>query len=173
MLGSTVYAVQIAALPTLQGMSAFNVNELYYDQNDRGLYRYYTGISNDKNIAAANLNTLKQSGYEDAYIVKVVNGTNIGNTHDDIVPDNKNTGTVYRVQIGAFAGDPNSATQTRINSLKASGYTVHTSQSGKYTVYTVGDCKTREQADALQKQLVGKGFKESYVATFVNGVKQN
>ena len=170
MLGSTVYAVQIAALPTLQGMDAFNVNELYYDQNDRGLYRYYTGISYDQNIAAANLNTLKQSGYEDAYIVKIVNGTNIGST--SVKPDN-NAGTVYRVQIGAFAGEPNSDTQTRINKLKSNGYTVHTSQSGKYTVYTVGDCNTHAQADALKKQLVNQGFKESYVAKFVNGVKQN
>ena len=178
MLGSTVYAVQIAALPKLLGMEAFNVNELYYDQNDGGLYRYYTGISNDKNIAAANLNTLRQSGYEDAYIVKVVNGCNIGSasgTKDDksTPTANTNTGTVYRVQIGAFATTPNGDIMKRINALKSSGYTVHTSQSGKYTVYTVGDCKTREQATALKQQLVGKGFNESYVATFVNGVKQN
>lgn len=178
MLGSTVYAVQIAALPKLLGMEAFNVNELYYDQNEGGLYRYYTGISNDKNIAAANLNTLRQSGYEDAYIVKVVNGINIGSasgTKDDKVTPSANTttGTVYRVQIGAFATTPNGDIMKRINALKSSGYTVHTSQSGKYTVYTVGDCKTREQAAALKQQLVGKGFNESYVATFVNGVKQN
>ena len=60
-----------------------------------------------------------------------------------------------------------------INNLKANGYTVHTTQPGKYTVYTVGDCKTREQASALKQQLIGQGFAESYVATFVNGVKQN
>lgn len=176
MLGSTVYAVQIAALPKLLGLDAFNVNELYYDQNDGGLYRYYTGISNDKNIASANLSTLRQSGYDDAYIVKVVNGVNIGSSSDkdkDVDTKKTSTGTVYRVQIGAFATTPNGDIQKRINNLKSNGYTVHTTQSGKYTVYTVGDCKTREQADALKRQLVGKGFKESYVATFVNGVKQN
>ena len=185
MLGSTVYAVQIAALPKLLGLEAFNVNELYYDQNDGGLYRYYTGISNDKNIAAANLNTLRQSGYEDAYIVKVVNGVNIGNANGTNANNNNytntntntntttTTGTVYRVQIGAFATSPNGDILNRINALKAKGYTVHTTQSGKYTVYTVGDCKTREQAATLRQQLVGQGFAESYVATFVNGVKQN
>ena len=180
MLGSTVYAVQIAALPKLLGLDAFNVNELYYDQNDGGLYRYYTGISNDKNIASANLNTLRQSGYDDAYIVKVVNGVNIGNANGTTANNtntNTNTttttGTVYRVQIGAFATNPNGDILKRINNLKANGYTVHTTQSGKYTVYTVGDCKTREQASALKQQLIGQGFAESYVATFVNGVKQN
>ena len=180
MLGSTVYAVQIAALPKLLGLDAFNVNELYYDQNDGGLYRYYTGISNDKNIASANLSTLRQSGYDDAYIVKVVNGVNIGNANGTTANNtNTNTnpttttGTVYRVQIGAFATNPNGDILKRINNLKANGYTVHTTQSGKYTVYTVGDCKTREQASALKQQLIGQGFAESYVATFVNGVKQN
>ena len=180
MLGSTVYAVQIAALPTLQGLSTFNVNELYYDRNDAGLYRYYTGVSNDKAIAAANLNTLRQSGYEDAYIVKIVNGQNIGSpSADKDTPKQTTTttttskGTTYRVQIGAFASQPNSDIQNRINALKAKGYTVNTTQSGRYTVYTVGDCATREQANTLRTQLVGQGFKESYVATFVNGVKQN
>ncbi|MBR4327021.1 MAG: SPOR domain-containing protein [Bacteroidales bacterium] len=173
MLGSTVYAVQIAALPTLQGMGTFNVNELYYDQNNAGLYRYYTGISNDRNITAANLNTLKQSGYTDAYVVKIVNGQNIGRPTGDDNIDNIVKGTVYRVQIGAFVGNPNPDTQKRINNLKTKGYTVHTSQSGKYTVYTVGDCPTREQAETLKKNLAGQGFKDGYVATFVNGVKKN
>ncbi|MBQ5512763.1 MAG: hypothetical protein IIT83_03660, partial [Bacteroidales bacterium] len=135
MLGSTVYAVQIAALPKLLGLEAFNVDELYYDQNDGGLYRYYTGISNDKNIAAANLNTLRQSGYDDAYIVKVVNGVNIGNANGTNANNNNytntntntntttTTGTVYRVQIGAFATSPNGDILNRINALKAKGYT--------------------------------------------------
>jgi hypothetical protein len=173
MLGSTVYAVQIAALPTLQGMGTFNVSELYYDQNDAGLYRYYTGISNDQSITATNLNTLKQSGYTDAYVVKIVNGTNIGRPTNDDIKNNPSKGTVYRVQIGAFAGSPNPDVQKRINALKSKGYTVHVSQSGKYTVYNVGDCDTREQADQLKTQLAGQGFKEGYVTTFVNGVKQN
>nr|MCR5454310.1 SPOR domain-containing protein [Bacteroidales bacterium] len=147
----------------------------YYDQNNAGLYRYYTGVSNDRNITTTNLNTLKQSGYEDAYIVKVVNGQNIGSPSKSDAASTSNTtsGTVYRVQIGAFAGNPNSEIQKRINALKAKGYNVHVSQSGKYTVYNVGNCTTREQANQLKTQLVNQGFKESYVTTFVNGVKQN
>jgi hypothetical protein len=176
-LSSTVYAVQISSLPKLLDVSSFNVSELYYDRNDAGLYRYYTGVSPDLNIATTNLQTMKQSGYEDAYLIKVVDGKNAGSAaqKNNTVPA-KNTaeqGTVYRVQIGAFTDNLSEDTKKRINSLKSKGYTVHTSQSGIYTVYTVGDCKTREQADKLKKQLVGQGFKDSYVATFVNGKKQN
>ncbi|MCR4561466.1 MAG: SPOR domain-containing protein [Bacteroidales bacterium] len=176
-LSSTVYAVQISSLPKLLDVSSFNVSELYYDRNDAGLYRYYTGVSPDLNIATTNLQTMKQSGYEDAYLIKVVDGKNAGSAaqKNNTAPA-KNTaeqGTVYRVQIGAFTDNLSEDTKKRINSLKSKGYTVHTSQSGIYTVYTVGDCKTREQADKLKKQLVGQGFKDSYVATFVNGKKQN
>ena len=171
-LSNTVYAVQISSLPKLLDLSSFNVDELYYDRNDAGLYRYYTGISADYNIATANLQTMKQSGYEDAYLVKVVDGKNSGSAASKTVVDTEK-GTVYRVQIGAFSGTLNADTKKRIDALKSKGYTVHTSQSGVYTVYTVGDCKTREQADKLKKQLVNQGFKESYVATFVNGKKQN
>ena len=177
-LPSTVYAVQISSLPKLLDVSSFNVSELYYDRNDAGLYRYYTGISPDLNIATSNLHTMKESGYEDAYIVKIVNGKNTGSTTSktstQTTPSTKTEqGTVYRVQIGAFADNINQETKQKINSLKSKGYTVHTSQSGKYTVYTVGDCKTRQQADAVKAQLVKLGFKDSYVATFVNGKKQN
>lgn len=176
-LSSTVYAVQISSLPKLLDVSSFNVSELYYDRNDAGLYRYYTGISPDLNIATTNLQTMKQSGYEDAYLIKVVDGKNAGSAsqknNSQPQTSGNETGTVYRVQIGAFTDNLNEDTKKRINSLKSKGYTIHTSQSGIYTVYTVGDCKTREQADKLKKQLVGQGFKDSYVATFVNGKKQN
>ena len=120
---------------------------------------------------------MKQSGYEDAYLIKVVDGKNAGSAsqknNSQPQTSGNETGTVYRVQIGAFTDNLNEDTKKRINSLKSKGYTIHTSQSGIYTVYTVGDCKTREQADKLKKQLVGQGFKDSYVATFVNGKKQN
>lgn len=174
-LTSTVYAVQISSVPTLLNMSAFNVSELYYDQNDAGLYRYYTGVSNDINIAKTNLQTMKASGYDDAYLVKVVDGKNLGAASSAQTGNSGNgnaKGTVYRVQIGAYTENLNADTKAKINRLKSNGYTVHTSQSGKYTVYTVGDCTTREQADKLKVQLRGQGFAESYVVTFVNGVKQ-
>jgi hypothetical protein len=178
-LSNTVYAVQISSLPKLLDMSSFNVSELYYDRNDAGLYRYYTGVSPDLSIATMNLQTMKQSGYEDAYLIKVVDGKNSGSAASKNTPASSvNTaatekGTVYRVQIGAFTDNLSGDTKNKINSLKAKGYTVHTSKSGKYTVYTVGDCKTRAQADQLKTQLVGQGFRDSYVATFVNGIKQN
>ena len=171
-LGSTLYAVQISSLPKLLGKDAFNVSELYYDNNDAGLYRYYTGISNDINIANANLATLRQLGYDDAYIVKVVDGINKGGASA-----NKNNNTpqsypVYRVQIGAYKASLSAQSKQQIDKLKNAGYPVHNSKSGEYTVYTVGDCGSREEADKLRKELVAKGYKEAYVVVFVNGVKQ-
>lgn len=173
-IGQDGYAVQIAALPTLLNAATFNVNELYYDQNTSGLYRYYTGFSSNIDIAKANYATLLNSGYEDAFLVKITNGQN-----NSIVSTKNNTnqnasistGTIYRVQIGAFKESLSKANKTAIDKLKTS-YTVHTSKSGQYTVYTVGDCKTRAQAEKIQKDLVNRGFKESYIVTFINGVKQ-
>ncbi|MBO4371837.1 MAG: SPOR domain-containing protein [Bacteroidales bacterium] len=169
-ISGTAYAVQISSVPTLLNKSAFNVNQLYYDQNDGGLYRYYTGISTDLNIAKANLKTMKACGYEDAYIIKVSGGRNAGSISANNSQPASNH-TIYRVQIGAFKAALSKENKSKIEKLKKS-YAVHTSQSGEYTVYTVGDCDTRAQADNLRADLVKRGYTESYVVTFINGVKQ-
>lgn len=169
-ISGTAYAVQISSVPTLLNKSAFNVNQLYYDQNDGGLYRYYTGISTDLNIAKANLKTMKACGYEDAYIIKVSGGRNAGSVSANNSQPASNR-TIYRVQIGAFKSALSKENKSKIEKLKKS-YAVHTSQSGEYTVYTVGDCDTRAQADNLRADLVKRGYTESYVVTFINGVKQ-
>ncbi|MBR4266589.1 MAG: SPOR domain-containing protein [Bacteroidales bacterium] len=169
-LSSTVYAVQISSVPTFLNASAFNVDELYYDQNGAGLYRYYTGVSSDINIAKTNLQTMKSAGYEDAYLIKVVDGKNSGavsSNNNNVAPY-----TLYRVQIGAYKAALTSDTQKRINNLKNRGYAVHKSQSGEYTVFTVGDCESRDKADKLRAELLKLGYTESYVVRFVNGVKQ-
>lgn len=170
-ISGTAYAVQISSVPTLLTKSSFNVNQLYYDQNNGGLYRYYTGVSTDMGIAKANLATMKACGYEDAYIIKVSNGTNMGPVSGNSNPQTTSNRTIYRVQIGAYKSALSKDSKAKMEKLKKS-YAVHTSQSGAYTVYTVGDCDTRAQADKLRADLVKLGYTESYVVTFINGVKQ-
>ena len=169
-ISGTAYAVQISSVPTLLNKSSFNVNQLFYDQNNGGLYRYYTGVSTDLNIAKANLQTMKACGYEDAYIIKVSNGQNSGPVAASN-PQTASNKTVYRVQIGAYKSALSKEVKNKMDKLKKS-YAVHTSKSGEYTVYTVGDCDTRAQADNLRANLVKLGYTESYVVTFINGVKQ-
>ena len=169
-ISGTAYAVQISSVPTLLNKSSFNVNQLFYDQNNGGLYRYYTGVSTDLNIAKANLQTMKACGYEDAYIIKVSNGQNAGPVTSSN-PQTASNKTVYRVQIGAYKSALSKEVKNKMDKLKKS-YAVHTSKSGEYTVYTVGDCDTRAQADNLRANLVKLGYTESYVVTFINGVKQ-
>lgn len=171
-LPGELFAVQISSVPTLLNAKAFNVSELYYDRNDAGLYRYYTGISNDINIANSNLSTMRQSGYDDAYIVHVVDGKNTGSASSAKAGSQQANYPVYRVQIGAYKSALSSNTQKQINTLKSQGYNVHTSKSGEYTVYCVGDCGSRDQAEKLRKELQQKGYPEAYIVTFVNGVKQ-
>lgn len=170
-ISGTAYAVQISSVPTLLTKSAFNVNQLFYDQNEGGLYRYYTGVSTDLNIAKANLSTMKACGYEDAYIIKVSGGKNSGAVSANNTQPAANNRTIYRVQIGAYKSALSKDNKNKMEKLKKS-YPVHTSQSGEYTVYTVGDCDTRAQADQLRANLVKMGYTESYVVTFINGVKQ-
>ncbi|MBO4244678.1 MAG: SPOR domain-containing protein [Bacteroidales bacterium] len=169
-ISGTAYAVQISSVPTLLTKSSFNVNQLYYDQNNGGLYRYYTGVSTDMGIAKANLATMKACGYEDAYIIKVSGGKNVGAVSGNN-PQTAANRTIYRVQIGAYKSALSKDNKNKMEKLKRS-YAVHTSQSGEYTVYTVGDCDTRAQADKLRAELVKLGYTESYVVTFINGVKQ-
>ena len=169
-ISGTAYAVQISSVPTLLNKSSFNVNQLFYDQNNGGLYRYYTGVSTDLNIAKANLQTMKACGYEDAYIIKVSNGQNAGPVAASN-PQTASNKTVYRVQIGAYKSALSKEVKNKMDKLKKT-YAVHTSKSGEYTVYTVGDCDTRAQADNLRANLVKLGYTESYVVTFINGVKQ-
>lgn len=170
-LSGELFAVQISSVPTLLNAKAFNVSELYYDRNDAGLYRYYTGISNDVTIANANLSTMRQSGYDDAYIIHVVDGKNTGAASSSNAQAPMSNYPVYRVQIGAYKA-ANANTKSQADKLKAQGYSVHTSQSGEYTVYCVGDCGSRDQAEKLRNELRSKGYPEAYIVTFVNGVKQ-
>ncbi len=166
------YVVQISSVPALLDAKAFNVSELFYDRNDAGLYRYYTGASNDVNIAAANLSTMRQAGYQDAYLVRVVDGRNMGAASRSNTDSPAASYPVYRVQIGAYKSSLTDNTKAQIEKLKKAGYAVHTSKSGDYTVVTVGDCGSRDMADKLRKELKDKGYPEAYVVTFVNGVKQ-
>ncbi|MCQ2250245.1 MAG: SPOR domain-containing protein [Bacteroidales bacterium] len=170
-LSGEQYVVQISSVPALLDAKAFNVSELFYDRNDGGLYRYYTGASNDVNIAAANLSTMKQAGYQDAYLVRVVDGKNMGSASSANGGQQNASYPVYRVQVGAYR-QINSNAQGQIDNLRKAGYAVHTSKSGEYTVITVGDCGSRQDADKLRQELRAKGFPEAYVVTFVNGVKQ-
>ncbi len=170
-LSGELFAVQISSVPTLLDAKAFNVSDLYYDRNEAGLYRYYTGVSNDINIANANLATMRQSGYEDAYIIHVVDGKNTGSASSRAQAQVSNY-PVYRVQIGAYKSAVSANTKSQIDKLKAQGYTVHQSKSGEYTIYCVGDCGSRQQAEKLRDELKTKGYPEAYIVTFVNGIKQ-
>lgn len=157
------YAIQFCALKDLKTPKELNVSDLYYEKSSNGLYVYFTGLTDDVNTAKQNLEVLKKAGYQDAYIVDIKNNSKVN--------INANQTTTYRVQLGAFKSKLTPQQEASFAKIK-SQFGLNINKQGEYTVYSTKDYSSRQEAENARAALSNLGYKETYIATFVNGIKQ-
>jgi len=156
------YAIQFCALKDLKTPKELNVSDLYYEKTANGLYVYFTGLTDDINTAKQNLEILKKAGYKDAYIVDIKNNSKVNTNADQ---------TTYRVQLGAFKSKLTPQQEANFAKIK-SQFGLNINKQGEYTVYSTKDYSSRQEAENARAALSNLGYKETYIATFVNGIKQ-
>ena len=93
-----------------------------------------------------------------------VGENNLNETIDSVI-DNTSDKTIYSVQIGVFS---------KKNHALISTVTIPSTVTIKdgYFKYSIGLFESLSEAKSLKKELIKIGFKDAFVASYINGVRQ-
>lgn len=112
---------------------------------ENGLYKYYYGVTNMASVKDINLKTAKDAGFRNAYAV-------------GFMPNQKLSIGYYNIEV--YAGkDKLSANSFILQTLKD----VERNKSNGIFYYTYGKVYSLEDAVKLQKELEGKGIKNTVI----------
>jgi hypothetical protein len=89
-------------------------------------------------------------------------------TSESPVPD---TGLVFSVQIGAFRDEVPVDIATKFLQFSSRGVKNYVDPQTGLTVYQVGVFVSKEQAEALRDEAVGKGLPDAFIVAWKNGKK--
>lgn len=163
-----IYGVQIAATVKPQYTWEFaNVKnvEVYIDEN--GIYRYIIGKFISPIMAERLLEVIKESGYQDAFIVNVKDKTKFSEkvvNMDDQPIDTEISGkVVFRCQLAAYKSETIPDDLAYIFIELDSVVSIN---DGNFTYLVVGEYPSIEQARSRTQELKEEGFKEAFVAAF-------
>ena len=122
---------------------------------------------NENNLNSRGLTLLKTEDYKSLKQAELTNRLQYNETKNDDVVQKESIGnqTIYAVQIGAFKNNDIelfSDSFTQFNEFK---------QGGFYK-YSLGAFETLEEAQNLRKKVIGLGFNDAFVASYVNGERQ-
>ncbi|MGB3946483.1 MAG: hypothetical protein WBM13_00745 [Bacteroidia bacterium] len=79
-------------------------------------------------------------------------------------------GVVFKIQIGAFKEEVPLEIANKFILIAKKGIETYTDKSG-LTIYTVGTCKTYEEASALKTEVDAADLKDSFIVAYKNGEK--
>lgn len=191
----TEFSVQIAAIRGLRTTDNFlNVIELFtLKDNEKELYRYFSGRFTNLKAAIIRRNALRMQGYSDAFIKswkegQVVSMVEAAGTMDKETADllNKTTialpsqfrtinfsatnisqlnGVYYSVQVGVYSRPRSSAQLFGIAPL------YHNRMDNGYWVYFNGIYKSIADADVNKINVRQKGVPDAFVVAFREGEK--
>lgn len=123
------------------------------------------------------VNKLPSFGATNSYVAPVNNSSNTANavntntnTATNTTPKNVVAGVVYKIQIGAFKEEVPLDIANKFILIAKKGIETYTDKSG-LTVYTVGNCKSYEEASALKTEVDAADLKDSFIVAFKNGEK--
>lgn len=185
---SPLFGVQVGAFKIPRNTSDYTeLKKVDAYFGDPGIYRYVTSLSNHYGQAQKYLETVKQKGYPDAFIVNVntelysnrVVNLNAAVDEEPIaivdaptessIPDFvKTEGIVYAVQLLAVKGKLND----RLISKRVKGLgKLQKFIEKQYTIVTLGAFTELVVAREILEDLYDVGFKDVFVVAFVDGKK--
>ncbi|UTW62220.1 PD40 domain-containing protein [bacterium SCSIO 12741] len=187
-----MYTVQVGAFRTpITTNDLYNISPLVeYEQS--GLFKYGSGVYNDRNQAEADKNRIVALGVEDAFVTAFYNGRRVsmaeaaqiaqggGDVFAEATPitvgaspspsTSAGSGNVeFRVQIGAYREEVPVDDARVILSLSNLG--IEVKQEGDMTTYTVGSYESYDVASEFKNRVQGQGLQGAFVVAFQNGQK--
>jgi hypothetical protein len=87
------------------------------------------------------------------------------------MPPVPQTGLVFSVQIGAFRDEVPVEIANQFLQLASKGVKNYLDQSSGLTVYQVGVCMTKEEAEAFRSEAVSVGITDAFIVAFKDGKK--
>lgn len=191
------YTVQIGAFGAPRtSQQLYNIDPLYSYVTERGLIKYSTGVYTNYFEANQRKKEVVEIGPKDAYVVAYQNGqtvavqsvrpitdanlnTNSNENSASTSPSNSTNSTVsqnntinnevvFRVQVGAYKAPINPKTTPLIKELEIYGVQYTTTSTG-LLIYTIGNVKTKAEADELNVKVKEVGIKDAYVVAFKDG----
>ena len=191
------YTVQIGAFGAPRtSQQLYNIDPLYSYVTERGLIKYSTGVYTNYFEANQRKKEVVEIGPKDAYVVAYQNGqtvavqsvrpitdvnlnTNLNENSASTLPSNSTNSTVsqnntinnelvFRVQVGAYKAPINPKTNPYIKELESYGVQYTTTSTG-LLIYTIGNLKTKAEADELNVKVKEVGIKDAYVVAFKDG----
>ncbi len=148
-----MFAVQIAAVGGSTDLSKYsNISTIgkvmQYPEN--GMYKIRVGYYKDEAQAKNALQSIRNSGYPDAFIVRA----------DDqpFMEGNEPDALKYYVRLGTYS-KPEYFDENKVTHLGS----VSREKSGQFTIMLLGEFETIESARNAQSGSVKAGFKDAYI----------
>lgn len=185
---NTVYRVQLGAFKNIADESVFDeVPNMLAIESPDGFTRYFTGVMNQYAEATAIRDRMKELGFKDAYVVGLSGGSKIplqeakkklegsgssskSNTSNsskaqNLSPEDRKQ-LFFRVQIGTFKEKVPTETLEKFMTLE--NVEQQTFEDG-LTKFYVGKVNSYQEANALEDELIAKGFKDAFVVAQYKG----
>ncbi len=180
-----IYRVQLGAFNIKISKEAFgSLNQIEEVKGNDGLYRYYSGVYNNKEDAAKHKIEVLSKGYSNSYIVAFNEGKRISleeagfdvkESYDDVVEESSvptkeaiTKGLIkFKVQIGAYKNDI--PTDVLDVYLQLGQVLPKIDPSTGITKYLVGTFDTYEEATKYKNNIVQKGVLDAFVIGDFNG----
>ena len=183
-----LYTVQVGAFRNkVTTGQLFGITPLVEYQQS-GLYKYGSGVYNDKNKAESAKSQVLAAGVQDAFVTAFYNGKRISLNEAATIakqgpsvfakesPISIGKGSratagsiVFRVQVGAYRQEVPIADAKIILSLSNLGLDVQ--QNADLTTYTVGRYGNYSEAKQVLDRVKGQGLNGAFVVAYENGIR--
>ena len=187
-----IYKVQIMALKELKSVDFFKgVPEITAQRVENSSFiRYFSGDFSQINEAMIRRNSVRVSGYPDAFIKRWENGLEVSLLSSEEIGQQQDVsltvnipqarirnidfsatsisslqGVYYSVQVGVYSRPRTSSMIFGISPL------YHKRANNGYWIYFSGIYKTIADANVRKGEIVNKGVKDAFIVAFSNGEK--
>ncbi|MBN2776716.1 MAG: hypothetical protein JXR36_03695 [Bacteroidales bacterium] len=167
-----IYVIQIGTFATKKTSSQLkNMSQIYSNNLSDGRIQYYVGPYYHYDDAAAKLPSVKQKGFDDAFVVAYNDGkkTNI-QTAKQIEQNVKSTNQVtFKVQLGAYSDYlTDKLVAEKFGKIKSS-YAISTHVNNGLVVYSAGSTSSYTDAKVIRQNIINLGFTDCFIIAIKDG----